>query len=136
MSVFLTSPTESAPFHKSTKHSTIDMSFSQQIKISRARAARYKHVAIVLIALGCSLIALSTLAQRTLTLHEAIMIAQASSPSIKKSKLNLYGNQRSLDAQRAALKSRFALDITPFDYNRNRSFNDLFSTWNTNEDYK
>lgn len=74
-------------------------------------------------------------AQQTLTLSEAITIAQRSSRDIKKSKLNLYGNQRSLDAQRAALKSRFALDVTPFDYNRHRSFNDLFSTWNTNKDY-
>lgn len=76
-----------------------------------------------------------TIAQQKLTLSEAIKIAQQSSRSIKKSKLNLYGNQRSLDAQRAALKSRFALAFTPFDYNRQRSFNDLFSTWNTNEDY-
>ncbi len=74
-------------------------------------------------------------AQQTLTLSQAIEIAQGSSRSIKKSKLNLYGNQRSLDAQRAALKSKFALDVTPFDYNRQRNFNDLFSTWNTNEDY-
>lgn len=74
-------------------------------------------------------------AQQTLTLPEAIEIAQRSSRNIKKSKLNLYSNQRSLDAQRASLKSRFALDITPFDYNRQRSFNDLFSRWNTNEDY-
>ncbi len=77
----------------------------------------------------------ASIAQQKLTLSEAIKIAQQSSRSIKKSKLNLYGNQRSLDAQRAALKSRFALAFTPFDYNRQRSFNDLFSTWNTNEDY-
>lgn len=90
----------------------------------------------MLLLLG-SLIMISTIAraQRTLKLHDAIAIAQVSSRSIKKSMLNLYGNQRSLDAQRAALKSRFALDITPFDYNRNRSFNNLFSTWNTNETY-
>lgn len=74
-------------------------------------------------------------AQETLTLSQAIEIAQQKSRNIKKSKLNLYSNQRSLDAQRAALKSRFALDVTPFDYNRQRSFNDLFSRWNTNEDY-
>lgn len=75
------------------------------------------------------------LAQRALTLEESILIAQTSSPNIKKSRLNLYSNQRSLDAQRAALKSRFSLDVTPFDYNRTRVFNDLFSQWNTNEDY-
>lgn len=76
-----------------------------------------------------------TKAQQKLTLSEAIEIAQHSSRNIRKSKLNLYGNQRSLDAQRASLKSRFALDVTPFDYNRNRGFNELFSLWNTNEDY-
>jgi outer membrane protein TolC len=77
----------------------------------------------------------AVIAQQKLTLSDAIEIAEQKSRSIKKSTLNLYGNQRSLDAQRAALKSRFALDVTPFDYNRQRSFNDLFSTWNTNEDY-
>src|SRR5690606_39276146 len=90
-------------------------------------------MAVVLFA--CCVNDATVMAQRTLSLDEAIKIAQTSSPAIKKSMLNLYGNQRSLDAQRASLKSRFALDITPFDYNRNRSFNDLFSTWNTNEDY-
>ena len=100
------------------------------------RIAGYKKLAILLILIGsCIVISSVAMAQRTLTLTEAIQIAQGSSPSIKKSMLNLYGNQRSLDAQRAALKSRFALDITPFDYNRNRSFTSLFSRWNTNEDY-
>jgi outer membrane protein TolC len=75
------------------------------------------------------------MAQLTLDLKESIKIAQRSSPDIKKSKLNLFGNQRSLDAQRAAMKARIALDVTPFSYNRSRIFNDLFSQWNTNEDY-
>lgn len=83
----------------------------------------------------CVLICVDVVAQQKLTLSQAIEIAQNKSRNIKKSKLNLYGNQRSLDAQRAALKSKFALDITPFDYNRQRIFNDLFSRWNTNEDY-
>ena len=74
-------------------------------------------------------------AQRTLTLEESIQIAQSGSPDIKKSNLNLLSNRKSLDAQRAAMKSKFALDVTPFDYNRTRAFNDFFSTWNTNEDY-
>ncbi len=73
--------------------------------------------------------------QKSLTLQESIAIAQKSSPTIRKSMLNLYSNQRSLDAQRAALKSRFSLDVTPFDYNRYRNFNDLISQWNTNEDF-
>ncbi len=85
--------------------------------------------------LGACLITPDLFSQQTLTLQESIQIAQNSSPTIRKSRLNLYGNQRSLDAQRAALKSRFSLDVTPFDYNRQRSFNDLISQWNTNEDY-
>jgi len=110
---------------------------SQQQTCRRPSTARLlKNMAVTLLFLG-SLMILSpvAMAQRTLRLQDAIEIAQGSSRSIKKSMLNLYGNQRSLDAQRAALKSRFALDITPFDYNRNRSFNNLFSTWNTNETY-
>lgn len=92
------------------------------------------------LAIGCTIIlsqflVTPTHGQRTLNLDEAIKIAQVSSRDIKKSMLNLYGNQRSLDAQRASLKSRFALDITPFDYDRNRSFVNLFSRWNTTEDY-
>ena len=73
--------------------------------------------------------------KRTLTLQQAIEIAQNSSPDILKSNLNLLSNKKSLDAQRASLKSRFALDITPFDFNRSRQFNEFFSTFNTNEDY-
>lgn len=112
------------------------MNISQKMNPILKRIAGYKKLAILLILIGsCIVISSVAMAQRTLTLTEAIQIAQGSSPSIKKSMLNLYGNQRSLDAQRAALKSRFALDITPFDYNRNRSFTSLFSRWNTNEDY-
>jgi outer membrane protein TolC len=73
--------------------------------------------------------------QRVLTLEESIQIAEAGSPDIRKSALNLESNKMSLVAQRASLKSRFSLDITPFDFSRTRVFNDFFSTWNTNEDY-
>ena len=109
---------------------------SQQMNDKLTRIAAYKKLAIALIIIGlCMIISSIAMCQRTLSLQESIKIAQVSSPSIKKSMLNLYGNQRSLDAQRASLKSKFALDITPFDYNRDRSFTDLFSRWNTNEDY-
>ena len=112
------------------------MGFNRENKMTCTRLTGYKKLAPVLIlTIFYCLISPGAMAQRTLTLSEAIQIAQTSSPSIKKSMLNLYGNQRSLDAQRAALKSRFSLDVTPFDYNRTRSFNDLFSRWNTNEDY-
>src|SRR5688572_15497145 len=104
-----------------------DMSISHKMNRALRRIHAYRRLAIALIIIGsCILISSITMAQRTLTLSEAIQIAQESSPSIKKSMLNLYGNQRSLDAQRAGLKSRFALDIAPFDYSRDRSFTDLF----------
>lgn len=133
MSVFPTLLTELKSFNETTRHSTT--SSSRQIDAMLARSRHYKSAAIALILLGFCLISASVFAQRTLDLNEAIEIAKARSRNIKKSTLNLYGNQRSLDAQRASLKSKFALDITPFDYIRNRSFDDFFSRWNTVEDY-
>jgi outer membrane protein len=104
------------------------MSFRKPMNVKQVRFT-------LLLIVFCVLISEVIIAQKKLTLSDAVEIAQQSSRNIKKSQLNLYGNQRSLDAQRLALKSRFALDVTPFDYNRARSFNDLFSTWNTNKDY-
>jgi outer membrane protein len=109
------------------------MSFRQAMKVKHVGSTPMARVLLVIV--FCVLSSRDLVAQQVLTLSEAIEIAQRSSRNIKKSKLNLYSNQRSLDAQRASLKSKFALDVTPFDYNRYRSFNDLFSTWNTNEDY-
>ena len=89
-------------------------------------------LSIALVGLSASQIAV---AQRVMTLEESIEFAKQSSPDIKKSTLNLLSNQKSLDAQRASLKSRFSLDFTPIDFSRTRLFNDFFSTFNTNEDY-
>lgn len=108
---------------------------SNQENKMKGSTIKGKLTMVLMIIGACCLISPDIMSQRTLTLDEAIRIAQQSSPTIKKSMLNLYGNQRSLDAQRASLKSRFSLDVTPFDYNRYRSFNDLFSQWNTNEDF-
>lgn len=112
------------------------MSGNQRIKSNHKKATCfYKAVLVFLFISTIFFDPKDVLAQQTLTLEEAIAIAQSSSPDIKKSNLNLFSNRKSLDAQRAALKSKFTLDITPFDFNRTRSFNDLISQWNTNEDY-
>ncbi|MEQ9658315.1 TolC family protein [Fulvivirga sp.] len=112
------------------------MSRKQHIKMNQKGFSNHHQLVRLVILIGCyCLLSTDGMAQRKLTLDESITIAQSSSLDIKKSKLNLFSNQRSLDAQRAAMKSRFALDVTPFDYNRTRIFNDLFSQWNTNEDY-
>ncbi|MBI9073023.1 MAG: TolC family protein [Melioribacteraceae bacterium] len=74
-----------------------------------------------------------TKAQTILNMDGALEIAEVNSPTIIKSKLNLERSKESLNAQNAALKSKFNLSITPFEYSKDRVFNDYFSQWNTNE---
>ncbi len=103
---------------------------NQQFTIKERKRKNF----VLLVIVGIS--AFQTIdAQRVMTLEESIEFAKQSSPDIRKSTLNLLSNQKSLDAQRASLKSRFSLDITPMDFSRTRLFNDFFSTFNTNEDY-
>ncbi len=69
--------------------------------------------------------------QQILTLESALGIAQTNSPDIRKSLLSLTRSEELLKAQKAALKSSFSLNLTPFSYNMSRSFNDYYSTWYT-----
>jgi outer membrane protein TolC len=72
-------------------------------------------------------------AQKVLTLDDAMNIAIRNSPEIIKSELNMTISKENLKAREAATKSLFKFQFTPFYYDQNRSFNSLFSTWNTNE---
>jgi outer membrane protein TolC len=72
-------------------------------------------------------------AQRVLTLEDALGIAMEKSPRIKHSKLNLERSEASLTAANARLKSKFSLAVTPIEYTNYTRFNDLFSTWYTQE---
>jgi len=72
-------------------------------------------------------------AQQILTLDNALEIANSNSPSIKATLLSLERSEQSLKAQNAALKSSFSLNVTPFSYSKNRSFQDYQSVWNTSE---
>ncbi|HKM93280.1 MAG TPA: TolC family protein [Prolixibacteraceae bacterium] len=73
-------------------------------------------------------------AQETmLTLERTLEIAYQNSPSILQSKLNLLRSRESLNAQKASLKSKFFLNVSPFSYNHNRQFDELQSTWYTSE---
>jgi len=74
-------------------------------------------------------------AQQILTLDKAMEIARQHSPDIQSSLLDLERSQQSLNAQKAALKSQFALSLTPVEYSRNRTFDDFSSTWYTNESF-
>jgi outer membrane protein TolC len=74
--------------------------------------------------------------QQILTLERAFEIAETGSPDLQQSLLNLERFQKSLEAQRAALKSRFSLDVSPVNYSRNRRFDTRVSEWYTNESFE
>ena len=88
---------------------------------------------ILLIFFIVGILGRTSFAQQILTLDDALRIAMENSPDIKRSMLNLERSRQSLKAQQAALKSRFNLSITPFDFTRIRQFNSFFNTWNTND---
>ena len=69
--------------------------------------------------------------QQGLTLEQAMKVAELNSHSMKKTRLNLLINQENLNAQNAALKSKFSLMLTPVSYSQSRVFNDLISDYNS-----
>jgi outer membrane protein len=81
-----------------------------------------------------NLIFTSLSAQKGLTLEQALQVAQANSPSILKTRLNLIRSQENLNAQNAALKSNFSLTINPVSYSQNRALNTSLSSYNTTKD--
>ena len=71
----------------------------------------------------------------TLTLAEALEYSVDNSPELQEALINLERYKLSLEAQRASLKSKFALTLNPFTYSNNRSFDNRFSQWYTNESF-
>jgi len=76
---------------------------------------------------------ITTQGQRLLTIDNAMDIAQENNPVLKRSLTILERYQQSLIAQRASLKSKFSLNLTPIDYYKTRRFDTRFSDWYTNE---
>lgn len=74
-----------------------------------------------------------TCAQTPLTIEQALDIAEENNPGLVSSKLSLERYQQNLVAQRASLKSKFSLDLNPFNYSRSRRFDNRLSQWYTNE---
>lgn len=72
-------------------------------------------------------------AQTILTIDQAIELAMMQSPTMRKVQLSLDRSQELLAAQRAALKSNFALDLTPVSYSKESKFDDKTSTWYNTE---
>lgn len=83
----------------------------------------------IFILLGFSVVT----AQEALTLEKALQISETGSPDLQQSLLNLERFQKNLEAQRAALKSRLSLDVTPLNYSNQRRFDTRVSEWYTNE---
>src|SRR5690606_3644074 len=90
---------------------------------------------LILLFSAALLISTAVRAQEILTIEKALQIAETGSPDLQRSRLNLLRFSKSLEAQRAALKSRFSLDVTPVSYNRTRRFDQRFSEWYTNENF-
>lgn len=86
-----------------------------------------------LILLGSMLFCCASFGQKILTLEDAMNIAIKNSPEIIKSELNMTISKENLNAREAATKSLIKFQLSPFFYDQTRSFNSLFSTWNTNE---
>ncbi|WP_246222976.1 TolC family protein [Draconibacterium halophilum] len=89
-------------------------------------------IAIVLLAS----VTFAVQAQEALTLQRALSIAETGSPDLKLSLLNLERYQKNLEAQRAALKSRFSLQVDPVNYSKQRRFDNRVSEWYTNENFE
>lgn len=93
-----------------------------------------KRITSLLFLLGLILVfQVKTQAQTILTLEKAMEIASVNSPSIQSTMLNLQRTTESLNAQRAGLKSKFALSVNPIDYSNSRKFDNRTSEWFTNE---
>lgn len=72
-------------------------------------------------------------AQEMLTLEGALEYAYENSPSLLQSKLSMEQSELNLKAQRASLKTQFALDLNAFQYTRQNSYDNFNSQWYLNE---
>ncbi len=70
----------------------------------------------------------------TITLDRALELAFERSPAMRSAGHSLEVSKRNLQAQQAALRSRFGLTLTPYQTNRDRVFNPLVSAYNTQEE--
>ena len=68
-----------------------------------------------------------------LELETALSLAFDRSPTIQDARHHLRISRRNLQAQRAALKSRFGLTVTPYEFSKDRIFSGLTSQYNTQE---
>jgi len=72
-------------------------------------------------------------AQKVYTLEESLNQAFSNSPNLIQSKISLEQQKLNLRAQRASLKSQFSLDVDPFSYSRQKSYDSYNSKWFSSE---
>jgi len=80
-----------------------------------------------------SILLIQAKAQSIITLEQALEMASKGSPSLQASLFRLEQTTESLNAQRAALKSQFSLNVEPLYYYKNREFDTHWSEWFTTE---
>ena len=74
-------------------------------------------------------------AQTVITLEQALEMAGKGSPSLQSSLYNLERTTETLNAQLAALKSQFSLNVNPIAYSNSRQFDTRLSQWFTNRSF-
>ena len=94
---------------------------------------RKNRISLLIIVL-MNLLAFNGFSQNGITLEQALTTAESNSPTILKTRLSLIRSQENLNAQNDALKSKFALSVSPITYSQDRAFNSSFSDFNTTKD--
>ena len=72
-------------------------------------------------------------AQELLTIDRSLDIAVENSPDMQQTELSLIQSQERLNAQRARLKSQFAITLNPFEYEKTNRFDQQTGEWFLNE---
>ncbi|WP_430816686.1 TolC family protein [Carboxylicivirga sp. RSCT41] len=72
-------------------------------------------------------------AQQLMTLSQSVEEALKNSPQIVRSRLGLERTRELLNAQRAALRSNFRLNLNPYVYSNNRQYDEFNQQWFTSE---
>lgn len=105
-------------------------------KNKKSRRSKSFRMVSVFVSIFVSVSFFFLLQAEELTLEHALAIAEKSSPSIIDAGLRLETSERNLWAEQAGLKSQFNLSITPISVSRQRLFNDLTSSYYTQENLK
>jgi outer membrane protein TolC len=71
--------------------------------------------------------------QELLTMDRSMDVAVVNSPDMQQMELALVQSQERLNAQRARLKSQFAITLDPFEYEKTNRFDQQTSEWYLNE---